>query len=88
MAIEVIGKACALQNTPIIPSAATFSNGKLNNPAMLLPNVAPVKNTGLPRPPWNTDPNATAVNTIFQKKANGDAGVSKEELINFWPRPL
>lgn len=88
IATDVIGRAVALQKTPNILSAVTLCNGRLIKCAILLPNVAPTKNVGLPLPPWKTEPKATAVNNILNIKSKKDTEVVNDSLIYDVPSPL
>ena len=63
-----MGVLVAPANTAIKPSPANRSTGAPVNDAMVLPNAAPIKKSGVTSPPLKPIPKVMAVKRIFHNQ--------------------
>ena len=74
-------------NMAVMPMAAEKDGSRCNNGPTTQPNVAPTKKEGTISPPLNPHPRVMAVNTIFMRKAAGNACPFVAFVMMFPPAP-
>src|SRR5262245_46954789 len=80
MIVHANGVLVAPQNTARNPSAANKSTGAPSSHASVLPNAAPMKNSGVTSPPLKPALSVTAVNNSFHHQLQACAPPGVKQL--------
>ena len=83
-----MAQCVAPANTATKPIPANKAIGSGINQIKILPNVAPIKNSGVTSPPLKPALKVKLVNKIFKAKSKLPAGVLKASTMEGIPNPI
>ncbi len=86
--VHAIGVWVAPEKTATNPIPAKSAIGKGTTSDKALPNVAPMKKSGVTSPPLNPAPSVNPVKSILRRKSQEAFGVEKESTIVGIPKPM
>ena len=88
MIVHASGVLAAPAKTATKPIPASKAVGNGIKKERKLPNVAPIKNSGVTSPPLNAAPSVTAVNRIFSAKSYAGNCSENDSTITGMPNPM